>query len=415
MSRVIPSIITPDIWYNLQQCKTIPPQIQLQRPVKAPTIAEGGSFVFAQPNVPIKEWIGPSFSGMRLDSASTNLFPNSNPIPALSYHYGIEQGAQTDTTPFGTAVKSYREDINTGGGWNDHVLDFNGTNSDSVSSIKTYSFFIKSLVANADRGISLRAATDTGNYACYVYFNSDNTINRLQPSFGVTNPTAKAMGNGWYRVWFTIETNHKLNGIRIQIYSTLTGVEWTAIDANMRFFLADFQFDRRNVRGNPVVTSAGSATAAGDNAFIDILPSKKHTLFIESYSDLNDALGASGSLLSSADSARHLSMMIFGGNVLAKRGAFVRSNTLGDLGTPFITAKGIVYRQAMSYDQDTGDIVLCHNGSINPITQKSAGLVFDRLGIGCSGGIGNQLDGYVRRIGYWNKVLVPEQLIELTR
>lgn len=414
MSRVIPSIITPDIWYNLQQCKTIPPQIQLQRPVKAPTTAEGGSFVFAQPNVPIKEWIGPSFSGMRLDSASTNLFPNSNPTPVFANHYGIEQGTQDDITPFGTAVKSYREDTNVGI-YNDHVLDFNGTNTDTVSSTKTYSFFIKSLVANTDRGISLRVVADTGNYACNVYFNTDNTINRLQSSVGTINPTAKAMGNGWYRIWFTIEASHKLNGIRIQIYSALYGGQWTAIDTNMRFFLADFQFDRRNVRGNPVITSTGTATAAADNAFIDIPPSKKHTLFIESYSDLNDALGASGSLLSSTDSARHLSMMIFGGNALAKRGAFVRSNTLGDLGAPFITAKGIVYRQAMSYDQDTGDIVLCHNGSINPITQKSAGLVFDRLGIGCSGGIGNQLDGYVRRIGYWNKVLVPEQLIELTR
>lgn len=415
MSRPIVSIPTPDIWYNLKRCKSIPPRIQLARASKAPLHTESGSFAFADPNVPIKEWIGGDFAGMRIDSATTNVIANSNPVGLFANHYGIEAGTETAVTPYGTTTTAYREASNLGVNYNDHVLDFNTGTPDSVSSAKTYSFFVKSTVVNTDRGVSLRAISNIGNFQCFVFFNADGTINRLQPDVGVSNAVAKFMGNGWYRVWYTVSAAHTCIGMRISTFSALYGGQWTAIDGNYRFFIADWQIDRREVRGNPIVTAGSSATVVGDTATIDIPASTKHTLFVESICPLNDVLGASGSLLLSSNAAQHLSMMVFGGGTLARKGAFVRSNALGDLAVPFDTAKNVLYRQALTYDQSTGDIVLCHNGSINPISQKSAGLVFDRLGIGCSGSLGNQLDGYIRRIGYWNTVLTQAQLIELTR
>lgn len=406
------AILPPaEFWRRIASTNNILPATLFQRASTSLTVKENGLLTNVPTDSPALDWQDGRFMGIRIDRAATNVIQHSNPTWAFEYRYGILQGTERLTTPNGTSVLSLRETPNEQT-YNDHVADSNSPFTDTVSSVRTFSFTIKCTVNNKDRGFGLRIATSAGNFTCYAFFKDDLTLDYLD-ALGL-ECHYRDLGNGWYRVWAKIKTACTVLGARLCITSIQYGGQWTAIDYGLRFFIADIMVERQLVSSMPVLNAGSQNTRAADNAYLAVGTSSEHCLFIESETTTNATIGCSGCLYSTITAANHISMTLFGGTGEGLVGGTVLTNTSGTLGTAQVTAKNSVFKQAISYNEVTGALKMYHNGvkTVDAIIAKD--LKLNHIGIGRSINGQQVLGGYIRAIGYWKEALDDKQLEQLT-
>lgn len=416
--KSITSIPTPALWRSIVGAKTLSAYIQHSRASTGQGVDLNGKHFTVGNDVPVVDWLGAKCQGLKIEGVVTNLMKNSK-LGFQNNNYGIEFADSTvfATTPHGTVTPALRESENIRG-YTDHVIDI--TNAiNNISSPKTLSFSIKPGVLSDDRKIGMYCVVAGARHYVEMRFLTNGSIVQTTSGSGgiFSDYGYKALGDGWYRVWLGTKNNVVITGLRVSLSSHSLGGGWSgsSVDYNYYFFLDDVQLEARAYPGDFLVTTGASVSKAPDVSRIELPTSQQHTVFIECQSTHNELLAASGALANSQ--GQYLAMMVYGGDDLARRGGFVK----GSVGTSIAsgqsthaTQKNTIYRQALSYDRATGEIKIAHDGQIQILNTKVAGLNFDRFVLGSNGNGGDFLDGYIRRFGYWPNVLSTEQMRQVT-
>lgn len=415
INTIIP---TPKIKHSLVQTRRVVPAINNIRNGVSQTTSFDGKLKSVAVNTPCLDYRDRVFEGHRVDGQLTNMFlvatPQHNP-----QSYGIESTGTNVVTPYGSSVPILRETANTGG-YNDHVLDLLNAVT-NLNNIRTFSYSVKVPTGRSDRSVGIYPVINGERQYCLVNFGDGGKVVSLQPSGTMLESDTDfyELGDGWWRVIFYFKSPVTIASSRIVIWHHTLGGEWGGnnVDTSYQFVVGDMQFSREYYANRFARTTGATVTLLPDNTYIDVGASASHTFLVEVKTCGNIMLAASGALLSSSNAALHLAAMIAGGGALDKRGGFARYSgnaAIENNQISHIVDRNTIYRQALSYEQASGTIIIAHNGQVQTVATKIPGLVFDRLGLGNSGSAGHHLGGYIRKMAYWNKALSVEELQKIT-
>lgn len=407
--RTIVAVPRPKIWHSMGDSTRIFPGLKVERNSIAWERDITGSTKSVPVNRPVNEWRDFSCAGLLVNAPVTNQL-SSSIIADAGPPYGLKYATNTAKTPHGVTLTALAERANLQT-YDDHVMDFTIAAGNTTSTARTYSFTVRQdVVRESRKAFGLRIASALGNINFGCRFANRKLIGVVTNGGDHATVTYKDIGGGWYRIFGTIHTPHTINGVRLYIYDEVVGGQWANVDTGFEFYLGELQIENRRYGGRPIFTTNGSATHVGDNCYIEIAPSVTQTIFVESEVLDNNILAASGALCSSTGS-QHLSMLLFSGT--RGQGA-VAQTTSGVLGASR-PMNGKRFKQALSYNSATGDVLLVTNGVQTTIATKVTGQLFNRFVLGSSGAAGNHLEGYVRKVGYWDSALTALQLVELTK
>lgn len=412
------SIPTPKFKQSLVQSRRAFPALVNSRNGVSQVTSFDGKLKSVAINTPCLDYRDQKLEGHRVDGQCTNMLLVATP-QHNAQSYGIQNTGTSVTTPHGSTVTILRENANTGG-YTDHVIDLINAVT-NLTNIRTFSYSVKVPSGRTDRIVSIYPVIDGVRHYCNATFGAGGKVIAATGSGTHLEPVGDfyELGDGWWRVIFYFKNPVTIASSRVCILHATLGGGWDGnnVDTSYQFIVGDMQYTR-DFHGLRFARTTGSTVSLlADNSYIDVGASTKHTFLVEAKTCGNILLAASGALLSSSNASLHLAAMIAGGGALDKRGGFARYSgnaSIENNQISHVVDRNTIYRQALSYDQETGTIIIAHNGQVQTVQTKIPGLVFDRLGLGNSGSAGHYLGGYICKMAYWDEALTTKELQKIT-
>ena len=396
---------TPGLFYG--------PNIAFTRNSSATYVNSAGVIVTATSGLPRFDYDPNTLlcKGLLIEEARTNYISHSA-LNTTSGSYQLTATLNNYVAPDGTTAAAKLTDNSVSGAHYIALTNLAGL----VNTPWTFSYYVHD-TSMGYCSVSILDAVTTTNYANATFNLSNATVPFTIVNGAATGLTTgiTAVGGGWYRVWISATLASTADSgviarIVMAINGTASGYSYSGTGSSI--YVWGGQLEPATFPTSLIPTNGGNATRSAETTLIsNIVPwftAGPVTLVIEVLIPLIDVSSLTRML--SLDDGTTTNRLQFSGN----------NNTLTlwdtSAGTQISISQaipfGTVFRAAAAADGT--NVYLSVNGASVQSSANNYPLNPVQLSIGYETYGGTQINGYIRKIYYYNSALPPAQLLQLS-